>query len=172
MGLAYLGLGSNQGMRRSHLARAVRALEDLPGCRLVAVSPLYESEYVGPGSQGPYLNACLALETEMIPRDLMRLGQELESGAGRTGKGKMLPRTLDIDLLLMDERQVEEPDLQLPHPRLRHRRFVLQPLVDLDPTLALPGEGVALSKLLAVGEVKAQKLRRKANEDWWREVGP
>lgn len=171
MGLAYLGLGSNQGSRRKHMARAVRALGGLPGCKLVAVSPLYESEYQGPGRQDPYLNACLALETELLPRDLLRLGQELEKAAGRQGKGRMLPRTLDIDLLLMDCWRLQEEDLQLPHPRLCQRRFVLQPLLDLDSTLVLPGEGKPLSALLATDQVRTQTLRKEASEDWWQEAG-
>jgi 2-amino-4-hydroxy-6-hydroxymethyldihydropteridine diphosphokinase len=124
---AYLGLGSNLGDRRAHLRRAVDAL---PG--VVAVSPVYETEPVGgPPGQEPYLNLVVVLETERSPRELLELAQDLEAGAGRVRKERHGPRTLDIDVLLVGNLCVDEPDLVVPHPRMWERRFVLAPMAEL-----------------------------------------
>lgn len=124
---AYLGLGSNLGDRRAHLRAAVAALPDV-----VAVSPVYETDPVGgsPG-QGPYLNLVVALETDRSPRDLLDLAHSLEDAAGRVRKERDGPRTLDVDVLLVGDLCVDEPDLVVPHPRMWQRRFVLAPLADL-----------------------------------------
>ena len=124
---AYLGLGSNLGDRRSHLRTAV---ESLPG--LVAVSPVYETDPVGgPPGQEPYLNLVVALETDLSPRELLDLGRRLEEAAGRVRTVPNGPRTLDVDVLLVGDLTVNEPDLVVPHPRMWRRRFVLAPLADL-----------------------------------------
>lgn len=124
---AYLGLGSNVGDRRAYLRRAVDAI---PG--VVAVSGVYETEPVGgPPGQEPYLNLVVALETDRSPRELLVLAQELEAGAGRVRKERHGPRTLDVDVLLVGDLCVQEPDLVVPHPRMWERRFVLAPLADL-----------------------------------------
>ncbi|MDQ4070820.1 MAG: 2-amino-4-hydroxy-6-hydroxymethyldihydropteridine diphosphokinase [Actinomycetota bacterium] len=124
---AYLGLGSNLGDRRGHLRAAVAALPDV-----VAVSPVYETEPVGgPSGQGPYLNVVVALETDLSPRQLLDLGRQLEQAAGRARTEPSGPRTLDVDVLLVGELTVREPDLVVPHPRMWQRRFVLAPLADL-----------------------------------------
>ncbi len=170
MVLAYLALGSNQGARREQLAQAVRALDALPGCRVVAVSDLYESEYLGPGRQPGYLNACLALETGLSPRELLRRGKDLERAAGRRQDSHMEPRPLDIDVLLLEDQRVDEPDLQIPHPRLAERRFVLQPLCDLDPQLVVPGAAATVLSLAQAREVRAQRLRSVASAGWWEEI--
>ena len=124
---AYLGLGSNLGDRRAHLRAAVAALPDV-----VAVSPLYETDPVGgPPGQGPYLNLVVALETDLSPRQLLDVAHSLEDAAGRVRKERDGPRTLDVDLLLVGDLCVNEPDLVVPHPRMWQRRFVLAPLADL-----------------------------------------
>jgi 2-amino-4-hydroxy-6-hydroxymethyldihydropteridine diphosphokinase len=124
---AYLGLGSNLGDRRAHLRAAVAALPDV-----AAVSPVYETEPVGgPAGQQPYLNVVVALETELTPRDLLDLGHQLEQAAGRVRTEPDGPRTLDVDVLLVGDLSVREPDLVVPHPRMWERRFVLAPLADL-----------------------------------------
>ena len=124
---AYLGLGSNLGDRRAHLRQAVAGI---PG--VVAVSPVYETEPVGgPAGQGPYLNLVVALETDRSPRELLDLAQGLEAGAGRVRTEHHGPRTLDVDVLLVGDLCVHEPDLVVPHPRMWERRFVLAPLADL-----------------------------------------
>ncbi len=124
---AYLGLGSNLGDRRAHLRAAVDALPDV-----VAVSPVYETEpQGGPAGQGPYLNLVVALETELSPRQLLDLCRSLEAAAGRLRSEPDGPRTLDVDVLVVDDLLVNEPDLVVPHPRMWRRRFVLAPLADL-----------------------------------------
>lgn len=124
---AYLGLGSNLGDRRAHLRRAVA---DLP--EVVAVSPVYETEPVGgPPGQDRYLNLVVALETDRSPRELLDLAHRLEDRAGRVRTVPDGPRTLDVDVLLVGDLTVDEPDLVIPHPRMWERRFVLVPLADL-----------------------------------------
>ena len=131
---AFVALGSNLGDRRRHLRRAVAGL---PG--VVAVSPVYETEPVGgPDDQPPYLNAVVELDTDLGPRDLLEVGRRLEAAAGRVRSGRWGPRTLDVDVLLVGDLVVDEPDLQVPHPRLWDRAFVLVPLHDLAPDVAGP----------------------------------
>ncbi len=143
MARAFLGLGSNLGDRVKLLRRAVASLPDL-----VAVSPVYETEPIGgPGEQGAYLNLVAELDTSFHPEELLAAGQALEQEAGRVREVRWGPRTLDVDVLWVEGLRVDEPDLQVPHPRLWERRFVLAPLADLAPDLvsaeqvaAAPGE--------------------------------
>ena len=132
---AFLGLGSNLGDRLGFLREAVAALPDV-----VAVSPVYETEPVGgdPG-QPPYLNLVVELRTDRPPRELLALAGELEEAAGRQRPAPLAPRTLDVDVLLVGDLEVQEPDLVVPHPRMYERRFVLAPLADLAPELAPHG---------------------------------
>lgn len=128
---SFLGMGSNLGDRRRLLREAVLAL---PG--LVAVSPLYESEPVGgPPDQPWFLNLVAELSSPRSPRQLLGLCQELEAAARRERAVRFGPRTLDVDVLLVDDLRVDEPDLVVPHPRMWERRFVLRPLADLAPEL-------------------------------------
>ena len=124
---AFLGLGSNLGDRRAQLRAAVAALPDV-----VAVSPVYETDPVGgPPDQPRYLNVVVALETERTPRELLEVARKLEEAAGRVRTEPNGPRTLDVDVLLVGDLTVREPDLVVPHPRMWERRFVLAPLADL-----------------------------------------
>jgi len=128
---AFLGLGSNLGDRWQNLREAVAALPDV-----VAVSPVYETSPVGgPEGQGPYLNVVVELSTELTPRELLEVAQSLEAAAARERTQRWGPRTLDVDVLLVDDLAVDEPDLVVPHPRMWERRFVLAPLADLAPEL-------------------------------------
>ena len=132
---AFLGLGSNLGDRWRYLREAVAAVPDV-----VAVSPVYETEPVGgPEGQGPHLNLVVELETELSPRDLLAAARRLEETAGRVRGERWGARTLDVDVLLVGDLTVDEPDLVVPHPRMWERRFVLAPLADLAPELAPPG---------------------------------
>jgi 2-amino-4-hydroxy-6-hydroxymethyldihydropteridine diphosphokinase len=127
----FLGLGSNVGDRWRFLRDAVASLPDL-----VAVSPVYETDPVGgPAGQGPYLNLVAELSTSLPPRQLLGICHRLETAADRVRHERWGPRTLDIDILLIDGVELDDPDLQIPHPRLRERRFVLEPLRDLAPEL-------------------------------------
>jgi 2-amino-4-hydroxy-6-hydroxymethyldihydropteridine diphosphokinase len=130
---AFLGLGSNLGDRHRYLADAVGVL--VAGGN-ASVSLLFESDPVGgPGGQGPYLNVVVELDTDRTARQLLELGQRLESAAGRARQEQWGPRTLDVDLLWIDGVTVDEPDLVVPHPRMWERRFVLAPLRELAPDL-------------------------------------
>jgi 2-amino-4-hydroxy-6-hydroxymethyldihydropteridine diphosphokinase len=128
---AFLGLGSNLGDRWQFLREAVAALPDV-----VAVSSVYETSPVGgPEGQGPYLNVVVELATDLGPRELLGVARRVEEAAGRERKERWGPRTLDVDVLLVDDLSVDEPDLVVPHPRMWERRFVLAPLADLAPDL-------------------------------------
>jgi len=131
---AFIGLGSNLGDRRGFLAQAVAVLREAGD--LVAVSPLYETEPVGgPDGQGPYLNVVVELCTTDDPRQLLARCRVLETAAGRVRTVRFGPRTLDADVLLVGDITVDDEDLQVPHPRMWERRFVLAPLADLAPDL-------------------------------------
>ena len=126
-----MALGSNLGDRRGHLRMAV---EGLPG--VVAVSGVYETDPVGgPADQPPYLNAVVELATGLSPRELLAVAQRLEAAAARRRGERWGPRTLDVDVLLVGDLRVDEPDLEVPHPRMWDRTFVLVPLHDLAPDL-------------------------------------
>jgi 2-amino-4-hydroxy-6-hydroxymethyldihydropteridine diphosphokinase len=129
---AYLGLGSNLGDRLAHLQGALDALATTPGISLVAVSRVYETDPVGP-DQPDYLNAVVALDTELSSRALLEIGRGLEDAAHRVRRERWGPRTLDVDVLLVGDESVDEPDLEVPHPRLHERRFVRVPLADVAP---------------------------------------
>ncbi len=136
---AFLGLGSNLGDRVSYLREAVAALES--SGEVVAVSPVYETDPVGgPTGQGLYLNLVVELDTALDPRQLLDRCRALEADGDRRRGEHWGPRTLDVDILWVDGVELVEPDLQVPHPRMRERRFVLVPLADLAPELVAPGE--------------------------------
>ena len=127
---AFLGLGSNLGVRRRHLRVAVAAIPDV-----VAVSRVYETAPVGGPDQGAYFNIVVRLETDKSPRELLELCREREAAAQRVRTVRWGPRTLDVDVLWVDGESVDEPDLIVPHPRMFVRAFVLMPLRDVAPDL-------------------------------------
>ena len=147
---AYVGLGSNLGDREERLALAVAGLRASAGTRVLALSPIYETEPVGGPAQGPYLNAVAALRTELAPRALLERLLAIEALAGRErGALRDAPRTLDLDLLLYASRVVDEPGLRVPHPRLHERAFALVPLRDVAPGLVHPVLGETIERLAA-----------------------
>ncbi len=127
----FLSLGSNLGGRLQFLEEAVESL----GRSVVAVSPLYETEPVGGPEQGRFLNLVVELDTDLSPRELLAVCHRLESAAQRVRQERWGPRTLDVDIIHIEGVTVNEPDLQIPHPRMNVRRFVLAPLADLAPDL-------------------------------------
>jgi 2-amino-4-hydroxy-6-hydroxymethyldihydropteridine diphosphokinase len=133
---AYLGIGSNLGDRLANLQAAVDGLAGEPGLTVAGVSPVYETDPVGGPEQPDYLNAVVAVETALTPHDLLEVGQRLEAAADRIREERWGPRTLDVDVLLVGDEEVHEPDLEVPHPRMWERGFVLAPLGDLDPGFA------------------------------------
>jgi 2-amino-4-hydroxy-6-hydroxymethyldihydropteridine diphosphokinase len=135
---AYLGVGSNLGDRWAHLRAAVAGLAELdPG---IVVSPVYETAPVGgPAGQGPYLNCVVRVDTTLEPRQLLRAAQLLEDQAARVRRERFGPRTLDVDILLIEGFTSDDPELVVPHPRMCERAFVLAPLEDLDAS-RVPGD--------------------------------
>jgi 2-amino-4-hydroxy-6-hydroxymethyldihydropteridine diphosphokinase len=164
---AALGLGSNLGDRRALLTTAVHRLG--AAGRLVAVSSLYETAPIGGPSQGRFLNAVVVVNTAFPPRRLLELGQAAEREAGRRRLLRWGPRSLDVDLLLYGGTVVEEPGLQVPHPRLAGRRFALEPLVEAWPEASLP-DGTPVGALLA--GVVDQDVRVVAGPGWWEAAVP
>lgn len=136
--IAYIGLGSNQGARIDHLRRALFSFLTHPEIRVQAVSPVYETEYVGPGCQDPFLNACVAAETRLAPQVLLAVLKSTEERLGRPAGEHLQPRIIDLDVLLYGDRVAADSRLIVPHPRLRERAFVLAPLADIAPQLRLP----------------------------------
>lgn len=152
MATAFIGFGSNVGNRIDYCDRAVTLLSLLPHSRLDALSSLYETEPVDDGAApGPewFLNGVAQIETNIAPKSLLEICREVERALGRDQKNRKGPRTLDLDLLLYDDCIFNEPDLTIPHPRLHQRRFVLAPLVELDPDRRHPVLAQSLRDLLA-----------------------
>lgn len=142
MQLAYIGVGANLGNREATMRAALAALDATPGVRVVAVSSFRETEPVGYLDQPRFLNAAASVETELDARGLLDALLAVEQSLGRTREGPRFgPRTIDLDLLLFGDEQVDEPGLTVPHPRLHERAFVLEPLAELDPALVVPGRG-------------------------------
>lgn len=144
--LGYLGLGSNIGDRRSYLLSAVEELQRSGSVALLASSSVYETEPVGLVPDQPeFLNACLRVETELGPEELLDVCKAVERSVGREAGGiRHGPRVIDVDLLLLGSLSFSSPRLTLPHAEVSSRRFVLVPLLELSPQLALPdGERLA-----------------------------
>ena len=149
MRTGYLGLGSNVGDRRGHLRSAIELLGE-HGVEVEAVSSLYETEPVGEITDQPdFLNAAVRIRTGLEPQELLDVCKGIEAEQGRMFAGpRHGPRSLDVDLLLLGDLELETERLTLPHPEVRSRRFVLVPLLELDPGLTLP-DGTRLDEALA-----------------------
>jgi 2-amino-4-hydroxy-6-hydroxymethyldihydropteridine diphosphokinase len=146
---AYIGIGANLGDREATIRRALELLAEDPAIEVVSVSLLRETDPVGYEDQPRFLNGAAALETELEPRALLERLLAVERQLGRVRAGPRFgPRTIDLDLLLYDGRSIREPGLEIPHPRLHERAFVVEPLCELDPTLEVPGRG-SVQALLA-----------------------
>lgn len=157
---AYVSIGTNLGDRDAHLALALRRLAALPDTELVAASPVYETDPVGPPPQGPYLNAAVHLRTRLSPRALLDALLAIEQEAGRVRGVRDAARTLDLDLLLYGDQVLDEPGLVVPHPRLAERPFVLEPLAALAPDRVHPTRGETIATLAArVRDPRAVRLR-------------
>jgi len=139
---AYLGVGANLGNREETIERALELVGRQKGVEVVAVSALRETEPVGFTDQPRFLNGAAAIETDLEPRELLEALLTVERTLGRTRDGPRFgPRTIDLDLLVFGDREVFEPGLTVPHPRLAERAFALEPLAELDPHLEIPGRG-------------------------------
>lgn len=157
MTIAYIGLGSNLGDRLDNLRRAVAALNQA-GVMVRKVSSVYETDPVGP-PQPDFLNAVCEIETELSPRELLARLKAIESEMGREPGERWGPRNIDLDLLLYGDEVIDEPDLNVPHPEMINRRFVIAPLLEIAPDLILPS-GESLASMAA------------ANSSYVREAAP
>ena len=138
---AFIGLGSNLDRPEQQVRRALGELDAVPETRLTGCSPLYGSRPFGPVGQADYVNAVASLETSLGAQALLERLQAIELDHGRVRGERWGPRTLDLDLLIYGDQLIDTPTLQVPHPQLRRRAFVLVPLYDLAPDLVLPGLG-------------------------------
>lgn len=163
-GTLYLGLGSNVGDRLANLRIALDRLVE-GGVAIRRVSSLYETEPVGYREQGLFLNAVAEAETELAPEGVLALIRRVEAALGRERTIPNGPRTIDLDILLWGERVIEQDELQIPHPRLHERLFVLAPLCELNPALRHPRLGVDMAKLKAA--LAGGSAVRVWGKDWW-----
>jgi len=161
-----LSLGSNLGDRLANLIQAREALAHLPQTRLVCSSRVYATDPVNCADGSPeYLNAIVILETTLDVRPFFNAMQAIETQWGRTRSAeRQAPRLIDIDLICWGDRTIDEPDLQLPHPRAHLRRFVCEPLTDMRPTLILPGQSEDIRAILA--GLPPDPTVRLASEQW------
>ena len=143
MARAFVGLGSNLGDREALLRCALDAIAELPGTDIRAVSSFRDTAPVGIVDQPRFLNGAAELETALAPDELLAGLLEIERrlGRDRSGVASGGPRTVDLDLLLYGDARISAPGLEIPHPRLAERRFVLEPLAELDPRLEVPAKG-------------------------------
>jgi 2-amino-4-hydroxy-6-hydroxymethyldihydropteridine diphosphokinase len=147
MSVVFLGLGSNLGDRAGNLRRAADALHALPEVDSMRLSNFRCTAPVGGPEQPDYVNAVLRCETSLSPQHLLRHMLRIEASLGRVRLEENGPRTIDLDLLMYGTVQMAAPDLQLPHPRMEQRRFVLEPLAELAPKLPLAGGCTAHQRL-------------------------
>jgi 2-amino-4-hydroxy-6-hydroxymethyldihydropteridine diphosphokinase len=148
---SYVGLGSNLGDREEYLRRALKLLRADPDIDVTGVSSVRETDPVGIVDQPRFLNAVARVETDLGPRRLLDRLLATERALGRRRDGPRLgPRTIDLDLLLYGDEEIDEPGLTVPHPRLAERLFVVEPLHELDPALVIPGQGPVSDLLSAL----------------------
>ena len=148
---AYVGLGSNLDDPTAQIARAIDALDALPDTRLRAVSSFYRNPPMGPQDQPDYVNAVVAIDTGLAPRDLLSAMQAIERMQGRDRSAQRWgPRTIDLDLLVYGDEVLSEDHLNVPHPGIAERAFVLVPLAEIAPQLTIPALPPLLTLLAAV----------------------
>jgi 2-amino-4-hydroxy-6-hydroxymethyldihydropteridine diphosphokinase len=155
--LVYLSLGSNIGDREANLRAAVERLS-AAGVQVLRVSPIYETEPVDYTEQRWFLNLVVEAETALFPRQLLAATSRIERDLGRIRAVPKGPRTIDIDILLYAQSAVHSPDLEIPHPRMAERRFVLAPLADLAPALRHPVSRKTVRELLDAAPPQTVRL--------------
>ncbi|GAA5159081.1 2-amino-4-hydroxy-6-hydroxymethyldihydropteridine diphosphokinase [Viridibacterium curvum] len=156
---AWIGIGANIGDNPAEAVRgAITALGKAPHCRLQAHSALYRTAAIGGEPQPDYINAVARIETALGPALLLETLLAIEKQFGRVRSTPNAPRTLDLDLLLFSDRQINQHGLIVPHPRMHERAFVLAPLAEIDPDLEIPGRGIVSTLLAAVQDQSISTL--------------
>lgn len=146
----YVGLGSNLGDREKLLNQAIARIGENPLITISRVSSVFETEPWGREDQPEFLNQVIEINTEMQPQQLLEFLQQVEKTLGRERRERWTARSMDLDLLIFGDRIIDSKQLTLPHPELRNRRFVLEPLAELAPELKVPKTGKTVSELLAL----------------------
>lgn len=164
--LAYIGLGTNLGDRLANLKRSLDLILQLPGVQLEACSNIYETKPVGGPEQGPFLNACISVKSNLAPVKLLQAMLAIEHKMKRIRTARWGPRIIDLDLLVYEGTTVNTPVLQLPHPRLKERDFVLIPLADIAPQLIIPGVNQTVGQILA-GRKENPDVKLYCRQEWW-----
>lgn len=178
--VVYLGLGTNLGDRLSFMRQALFALATHPEIEVTRFSRVYETEYVGPGRQDPYYNACLSISTRLRPRVLLAVLKGTEERLGRPPAGHMQPRPIDLDILLYGGLEVEETGLSIPHKHMRERAFVLEPLAEIGAGEIFPDSRETIAEacakirrksgpwIKALADVRLLEVRSESNKEDWR----
>lgn len=155
----YLALGSNIGDREQFLAQALRQIAAMEGMEVIASSALYISAPSDmPDGSPPFLNQVVKADYQYSPGELLQALEQIEQDLGRTDKGELLPRTIDLDILFFGNRRVDEKLLTIPHPKMLERPFVMVPLLQIDPTAVHPISGKPLSDFVTTGGRAAVRL--------------
>lgn len=161
MKTVYISLGSNVGDREQMIASAIQAL-GAKGVRIVRQSSIYSTEPVDVATQSWFLNCVLEVETELMPRQLLKTFKDIENELGRRHSIRRGPRVIDLDILLYGSSVIQTQELEVPHPRMTQRRFVLVPLAEIAPALRHPVENKSVEELLAESEDRSVVHRCKA----------
>ena len=158
MSLAYVGIGANLQDPVAQVKQALAELARLPRSRLLKSSSLYRSAPLGYADQPDFVNAVASLETSLKPVELLAQLQTIEKSQGRKRSFKNAPRSLDLDLLLFDQMTLDLPHLKIPHPRMHERAFVLEPLLEIAPAIAIPGVGPAAARMADIKNPKVERI--------------
>lgn len=157
---AYIGLGSNLSDPQQQVTLALQELHEIPDTSLVEASSLYSSKPMGPSDQPDYINAVAKISTGLTPEDLLKALQGIEQMHQRQRKDERWgPRTLDLDIILFADQQIETPSLQIPHYGVAEREFVLIPLQELQEDLIIPGKGAVASLIEKLPPFKLSKIK-------------
>ena len=164
--IAYLSIGSNIGDRLKTFQKAIQMLEAYNGIRVEKLSSIYETDPVGYTNQACFLNAVIKISTTLNPEELLQTCLFIESKLGRKREIRWGPRTLDLDILLYNQENIETESLIVPHPRMQERAFVITPLMELDPGIKLPNVNAALDDILnQIPDKEGVRLWKQKNGD-------
>ena len=152
MNTAYISIGSNIGDRLYHLQEAIRSLHSHQRIEVTKISSIYETAPVGYTDQADFLNLAVCVETSLDPFELLASCQDIEDGLGRVRQVRWGPRTVDLDILLYNNDNIEAENLLVPHPRMGERAFVLVPLLEISPSISHPVTGVPFAKDVPVDD--------------------